>query len=73
MLRTALEPRLKAAKGDAVSKDSPLFQLLQNFKGVNLPDSAEGSFHERALKVQKLREQQDAIVPPRGPTTGVTG
>ena len=56
-LRSALEARLQDARIDAVSQDSPVFQLLPGFVGVTLPDDAAGSFRERALRTQRLREQ----------------
>jgi hypothetical protein len=56
-LREALEPRLAAARRDVTSQDSPIFQLLPGFAGVSLPAESAGTFRERALRTQQLREQ----------------
>src|SRR5262245_26896485 len=55
-LRTTLTARLKTALG-AATTDSPLFQLLPKFPGIDLPHDATDAFHERVRHEEGFRRQ----------------
>ena len=48
MLRTELTQRLKDA-AKAATTDSPLFQLLPKFPGIDLPHDVTDAFQEREI------------------------
>jgi tetratricopeptide (TPR) repeat protein len=53
-LRKALAQKLKEAQDDDIS-DSPLFQLIPNFPGIQLPHEVTESFRDRAKYIDSLR------------------
>ncbi|HEX4307237.1 MAG TPA: TRAFs-binding domain-containing protein [Solirubrobacterales bacterium] len=52
-LRTAIEERLELAK-EGKEPDSPLFQLLSDYPGIELPGEATEAFRERARWISDL-------------------
>lgn len=52
-LRTALAERLEIAKSSEEA-DSPLFQLLEDYPGIELPHEVTEAFRDRALWVSEL-------------------
>jgi hypothetical protein len=55
----ALAQRLGDALDEATSKDSPLFHLIPQFPGIQLPHDVTESFRDRARYVDGLRERLD--------------
>ena len=55
-LKTELAKRLRAAIDDVATNDSPLFQLFQNFPGIDLPDDVAETFKDRIRRVEEFRE-----------------
>lgn len=55
-LRTNLEQKLRAAVADLEAQDSPLFQLISNFPGINLPHEVTENFRDRARRIDRTRE-----------------
>ena len=55
-LQTELAKRLRAAIEGAATKDSPLFQLIPDFPGIDLPDDVTETFKERLQYVEEFRE-----------------
>jgi len=49
--------RLKAALEDLESKDSPLFQLISRYPGIDLPHDVTESFRDRARYIDRMRER----------------
>lgn len=56
-LRSALERKLRDAIADLEAKDSPLFQLISNFPGINLPHEVTESFRDRARQIDRIRDR----------------
>jgi tetratricopeptide (TPR) repeat protein len=59
MLRQALTAKLGGARLDAEARDSPLFQLIPDFPGIDLPHAATESFRDRARAVDAIRDRLD--------------
>jgi tetratricopeptide (TPR) repeat protein len=57
-LRKALAPKLKEALENDTS-DSPLFQLIKEYPGINLPHEVTESFRHRAKYIDALRKKID--------------
>jgi tetratricopeptide (TPR) repeat protein len=55
-LKTELAKRLRAAINEVAKNDSPLFQLFQNFPGIDLPDDVAETFKDRIRRVEQFRE-----------------
>lgn len=55
-LRVQLEQKLRDATADLETKDSPLFQLISNFPGINLPHEVTENFRDRARQIDSIRE-----------------
>ena len=55
-LQTELAKRLRAAIDGVAVNDSPLFQLIQKFPGIDLPDDVSETFKERLQYVEEFRE-----------------
>jgi tetratricopeptide (TPR) repeat protein len=56
-LKAALVEKLADARRAEVSQDSPLFQLIPKFPGIDLPPAATESFRERARAADALRDR----------------
>ena len=54
-LRSELSARLKTAVG-AAATDSPLFQLLPQFPGIDLPTSSTEAFRDRLRREEQFRD-----------------
>ena len=55
-LQVQLEQKLRDAVSDTESQDSPLFQLIQNFPGINLPEEVTATFRDRARQIDSIQE-----------------
>ena len=55
-LRVELEQKLRDAAADSEAKDSPLFQLIANFPGIDLPEEVTETFRDRARQIDSVRE-----------------
>lgn len=56
-LKEEIQKRINEALEDESAKDSPLFQFIKDFPGVNLtPDQTE-SFHSRLFHIDGIREK----------------
>ena len=55
-LRTELAKRLRAAIDGVAANDSPLFQLIPNFPGIDLPDDVTETFKDRLQYLEQFRE-----------------
>jgi len=55
-LREKLGQKLRDAVADLETKDSPLFQLISQYPGINLPDEVTESFRDRARKIDSICE-----------------
>src|SRR5215469_1708588 len=55
-LRTELAKRLRAAIDGVAVNDSPLFQLISRFPGIELPDDVTETFKERLQCLEEFRE-----------------
>jgi MAP3K TRAFs-binding domain len=64
-LRRTLTDHLETALTDEVT-DSPLFQLLDDYPGVDLPHESTEAFRERALWVSDLTVRANEAVKPGG-------
>lgn len=56
-LRVELEQKLRDAAADSETQDSPLFQLISKFPGINLPHEVTESFRDRARQIDSVRER----------------
>ncbi len=56
-LKSAITTRLEDAKRNIESTDSPLFQLISSFPGINLPHEVTESFRDRARYIDSIRDQ----------------
>jgi tetratricopeptide (TPR) repeat protein len=54
-LKTELAKRLRAAIDEVAKDDSPLFQLIPKFPGIDLPDDVTETFKERLRYVEEFR------------------
>jgi tetratricopeptide (TPR) repeat protein len=54
-LQTELAKRLRAAIDGVATNDSPLFQLIPKFPGIDLPDDVTETFKERLRYVEEFR------------------
>ncbi len=50
-----LEKRLRVAVADLAAKDSPLFQLISQFPGIDLPHDVTESFRDRVVYFDEVR------------------
>ena len=55
-LREKLVQKLRDAVADLETQDSPLFQLISNFPGINLPHEVTENFRNRAREIDSIRE-----------------
>ena len=55
-LKNALIEKLKDAKKDYESYDSPLFQLIKSFPGIELPHDVTESFQDRSRYIDNIRK-----------------
>ncbi len=55
-LRAELAKRLRAAIDAVATNDSPLFQLIPKFPGIDLPDEVSETFKERLRYLEEFRE-----------------
>src|SRR6266699_5466574 len=55
-LRAELAKRLRAAIDAVATNDSPLFQLIPNFPGIDLPDEVTETFKDRIRRAEEFRE-----------------
>lgn len=58
-LTDVLVERLNAAKYDRETVDSPLFRLLPNLPGIDLPHEVTESFRDRARRINSIRDSID--------------
>jgi hypothetical protein len=54
-LKEKLEKKIAEAKKDTCEPDSPLFQIVDNFPGIDLPHESTESFRDRALHINDTR------------------
>jgi hypothetical protein len=54
-LKENLEKKIADAKKDTYEPDSPLFQVLDKFPGVDLPHESTETFRDRALHINAIR------------------
>jgi len=55
-LRTELAERLRAAIDEVATDDSPLFQLIPKFPGIDLPEEVTETFKDRIKEAEEFRE-----------------
>ncbi len=55
-LKTELAKRLRAAIDGVATDDSPLFQLIPKFPGIDLPDEVTETFKDRIRRAEEFRE-----------------
>jgi hypothetical protein len=55
-LKTAIGQRLQAAIEGPAAKDSPLFQLIPEFPGIDLPHEVSEAFQDRVKHEERFRE-----------------
>ena len=55
-LKAAIQARLQAAIDGPAAKDSPLFQLIPQFPGIDLPHEVTEAFQERVKHEEAFRE-----------------
>lgn len=55
-LKAGIQARLEAAIQGPAAKDSPLFQLIPSFPGIDLPHDVTEAFQERVKHEQEFRE-----------------
>jgi tetratricopeptide (TPR) repeat protein len=55
-LKIELAKRLRAAIDEVATNDSPLFQLIPNFPGIDLPDEVSEAFKDRIQQAEEFRE-----------------
>jgi MAP3K TRAFs-binding domain len=51
-----LTQKLRDAVADLETKDSPLFQLISQYPGINLPDEVTENFRDRARRIDSICE-----------------
>jgi len=78
LLRIALDKLAPALRTAVMMRDIQEMTYQEIADRLRLPEGTVKSRINRgrtelARQIQKLREQQDAVVPPKGPATGVTG
>lgn len=56
-----LTERLVAAREESEQHDSPLFQLIREYPGINLPHEVTESFRDRVRMVNEIRDVLDAL------------
>ena len=61
-LRKSLDERLTVARDDMEGRDSPLFQLIQEYPGIELPHQVTESFRDRVSKVIDVKAQIEKAV-----------
>jgi hypothetical protein len=54
-LKENLEKKIADAKKDTCKPDSPLFQIVDKFPGIDLPHESTESFRDRALHINAIR------------------
>jgi tetratricopeptide (TPR) repeat protein len=59
-LKTELAKRLRAAIDEVAKDDSPLFQLIPKFPGINLPDEVAETFKDRIRQAEEFRDMLSA-------------
>jgi hypothetical protein len=59
-LKAAIQARLEAGIQGPTAKDSPLFQLIPSFPGIDLPHEVTEAFQERVKHEREFREVLDA-------------
>jgi len=66
-LKSQLAKRLRDAMSGAPTDDSPLFQLIPKFPGIDLPDEVTETFKDRIRQAEEFREILSAAraKPPR--------
>src|SRR4029450_4137399 len=55
-LKVELAKRLRAAIDEVATNDSPLFQLIPNFPGIDLPEEVSEAFKNRIQQAEEFRE-----------------
>jgi tetratricopeptide (TPR) repeat protein len=55
-LKSQLAKRLRAAIDGVAVNDSPLFQLIPNFPGIDLPDDVTETFKDRLQYIEEFRD-----------------
>ena len=78
LLRVALDRLAPTLRTAVMMRDIQEMTYQEIADRLRLPEGTVKSRINRgrtelARQIQKLREQQDAVVPPKGPATGVTG
>jgi hypothetical protein len=56
-LQAVVAAKLLDARHDGVARDSPLFQLIPQFPGIDLPHTVTESFRDRARTVNSVRDR----------------
>lgn len=59
--KTNLKKLLGDAKEDLEAKDSPIFQLISEFPGIDLPHDVTESFRDRVQNISDLQEEMRTI------------
>lgn len=59
--KTKLKGLLETAKSDLETKDSPLFQLISQFPGIELPHDVTESFRDRVEDISNLQNKMREI------------
>lgn len=54
-LKEKLEKKIAEAKKETCAPDSPLFQIIDNFPGIDLPHESTEAFRDRALHINATR------------------
>jgi hypothetical protein len=54
-LKEKIEKMITEAKKDTCEPDSPLFQIVDNFPGIDLPHESTEAFRDRALHINSIR------------------
>ncbi len=54
-LKEKLEKKIANAKKDTCEPDSPLFQIVDKFPGIDLPHESTETFRDRALHINAIR------------------
>ncbi|WP_366923150.1 DUF4071 domain-containing protein [Metallumcola ferriviriculae] len=56
-LSVLLKEKLEESKKDLKTADSPLFQVISKFPGINLDHDVTESFRDRAKRIESIREE----------------
>lgn len=56
-LKDALNVRLKLASAEGEAHDSPLFQLIKDYRGIELAHEATESFRDRVRQITEIRDR----------------